>query len=230
MGDRLFRGARRQISVGAAALDARPIVRPGPTGAEEKCSVSSQRAIGDHAGKHGVTIGLEALNRFECYLVNTMADCRRMSTRSIMRTSRRCTTRSTPTSRNPIRSGPTRSTARNRPIHISKNDRGVPAEAISRGKRLCGHPKQRLRQLARHESFGRGLKDLRRGDKGLARVRRKPRSCLSRRLRTHPGGLEEGGALTLPLPSPREERRKGLRRCGHSSSPRPYGERMPAGR
>ena len=46
----------------------------GPTAAEKKRSVSSQRAIGDHAGKKGVTIGLEALNRFECYLFNTMAD------------------------------------------------------------------------------------------------------------------------------------------------------------
>ena len=46
----------------------------GPTPAEKKRSVASQRAIGDHAGKKGVTIGLEALNRFECYLLNTMAD------------------------------------------------------------------------------------------------------------------------------------------------------------
>ncbi|RVA47824.1 sugar phosphate isomerase/epimerase, partial [Mesorhizobium sp. M7A.F.Ca.CA.004.09.1.2] len=46
----------------------------GPTSAEKKRSVASQRAIGDHAGNKGVTIGLEALNRFECYLLNTMAD------------------------------------------------------------------------------------------------------------------------------------------------------------
>jgi D-psicose/D-tagatose/L-ribulose 3-epimerase len=46
----------------------------GPTSDELERSIASQRAIGDHAGKHGVTIGLEALNRFECYLVNTMAD------------------------------------------------------------------------------------------------------------------------------------------------------------
>lgn len=46
----------------------------GPTAAELKRSVASQRAIGDHAGEKGVTIGLEALNRFECYLLNTMAD------------------------------------------------------------------------------------------------------------------------------------------------------------
>ncbi len=46
----------------------------GPTAEELRRSVSSQRAIGDHAGAKSVTIGLEALNRFECYLVNTMAD------------------------------------------------------------------------------------------------------------------------------------------------------------
>lgn len=45
----------------------------GPTTEEFARSVASQRLIGDHAGLRGVTIGLEALNRFECYLVNTMA-------------------------------------------------------------------------------------------------------------------------------------------------------------
>lgn len=53
----------------------------GPTAAEKKRSVASQRAIGDHAGNKNVTIGLEALNRFECYLLNTMDEsvgaCRR---------------------------------------------------------------------------------------------------------------------------------------------------------
>lgn len=46
----------------------------GPTAAEIGHSISSQREIGDHAGKRNVTIGLEALNRFECYLFNTMED------------------------------------------------------------------------------------------------------------------------------------------------------------
>jgi D-psicose/D-tagatose/L-ribulose 3-epimerase len=69
----------------AAALGARTLSGPlhstlgqfsgnGPTRTELDHSIDSQRAIGDHAGKHGITIGLEALNRFECYLVNTMAD------------------------------------------------------------------------------------------------------------------------------------------------------------
>jgi len=44
----------------------------GPTAAEVARSVTAQRAIGDHAATRGVTIGLEALNRFECYLLNTM--------------------------------------------------------------------------------------------------------------------------------------------------------------
>jgi len=44
----------------------------GPTKDEFARSVESQRAIGDHAARRGITIGLEALNRFECYLVNTM--------------------------------------------------------------------------------------------------------------------------------------------------------------
>ena len=33
-----------------------------------------------------------------------------------------------------------------------------------------------------------------------------------------------------PLPSPRKNRERGRQRCGHLSSPRSYGERMPAGR
>ena len=44
----------------------------GPTNEEFARSIDAQRAIGDHAGKRGVTIGLEALNRFECYLFNTL--------------------------------------------------------------------------------------------------------------------------------------------------------------
>ncbi|WEX11133.1 sugar phosphate isomerase/epimerase [Chelativorans sp. AA-79] len=44
----------------------------GPTKDEFRRSVESQRIIGDYAETRGVTIGLEALNRFECYLVNTM--------------------------------------------------------------------------------------------------------------------------------------------------------------
>ena len=75
----------RQVINCAQALGAQTLSGPlhstlghfsgnGPTAEEIARSISSQRAIGDHAAVCGVTIGLEALNRFECYLLNTMAD------------------------------------------------------------------------------------------------------------------------------------------------------------
>jgi D-psicose/D-tagatose/L-ribulose 3-epimerase len=45
----------------------------GPTAAERKRGVSFHRAAGDYAGEHGVRLAVEALNRFECYFLNTMA-------------------------------------------------------------------------------------------------------------------------------------------------------------
>ena len=67
----------------AAALGAKTLCGPlhstlghfsgtGPTAEEFARSSESQRAIGDHAATRGVTVALEALNRFECYLLNTM--------------------------------------------------------------------------------------------------------------------------------------------------------------
>jgi D-psicose/D-tagatose/L-ribulose 3-epimerase len=44
----------------------------GPTAQEREWGVAFHRAAGDIAKKHGVTIMLEAINRFECYFVNTM--------------------------------------------------------------------------------------------------------------------------------------------------------------
>ncbi|HAN96618.1 MAG TPA: isomerase [Planctomycetaceae bacterium] len=46
----------------------------GPTNDEWKRGVESMRATAEHAGKVGVMLGVEALNRFECYLLNTHAD------------------------------------------------------------------------------------------------------------------------------------------------------------
>ncbi len=89
IGDRAARDAgiahMRHVIDCTAALGARTLSGPlhstlglfsgqGPTAEELARSVDAQRAIGEHAGARGVTIGLEALNRFECYLVNTMAD------------------------------------------------------------------------------------------------------------------------------------------------------------
>lgn len=49
----------------------------GPTSDEWKWGVDSMRQVAEHAGKVGVKIGVEALNRFECYFLNTHADSTR---------------------------------------------------------------------------------------------------------------------------------------------------------
>lgn len=46
----------------------------GPTDTERAYSADVLRQVGDHAKGAGVIFALEALNRFECYLINTMAD------------------------------------------------------------------------------------------------------------------------------------------------------------
>jgi len=49
----------------------------GPTADEWKWGVDSMRPVAEYAGQAGVMLGLEALNRFECYLLNTHADSTR---------------------------------------------------------------------------------------------------------------------------------------------------------
>lgn len=46
----------------------------GPTKDEWKWGVESMRAVAEHAGKVKVKLGVEALNRFECYFLNAHAD------------------------------------------------------------------------------------------------------------------------------------------------------------
>jgi D-psicose/D-tagatose/L-ribulose 3-epimerase len=45
----------------------------GPTVMERRRGIEFHRRAGDHAEKQGVRFALEALNRFECYFMNTMA-------------------------------------------------------------------------------------------------------------------------------------------------------------
>lgn len=49
----------------------------GPTADEWKWGVESMRPVAEYAAQAGVVLGLEAVNRFECYFVNTMADLTR---------------------------------------------------------------------------------------------------------------------------------------------------------
>ena len=46
----------------------------GPTADEWKWGVDTMRQTAEHAKTHGVTLGVEYLNRFECYLLNSAAD------------------------------------------------------------------------------------------------------------------------------------------------------------
>jgi D-psicose/D-tagatose/L-ribulose 3-epimerase len=48
-----------------------------PTRDEWKLGVESMRAAAEHAGTCGVTLAVEYLNRFECYLLNSAADTAR---------------------------------------------------------------------------------------------------------------------------------------------------------
>jgi D-psicose/D-tagatose/L-ribulose 3-epimerase len=49
----------------------------GPTADEWKWGVESMQQVAEHAQQVGVTLGLESLNRFECYFLNTAADLAR---------------------------------------------------------------------------------------------------------------------------------------------------------
>jgi len=44
----------------------------GPTATERKRAIEFHKRTGDHAERQGVRFALEALNRFECYFLNTM--------------------------------------------------------------------------------------------------------------------------------------------------------------
>jgi len=51
----------------------------GPTEDEWNWGVESMRQVAEHAGHVGVTLGIEPLNRFETYLLNTHADAARFA-------------------------------------------------------------------------------------------------------------------------------------------------------
>ncbi len=51
----------------------------GPTKDEWAWGVESMRAVAEHAGQVGVRLGVEALNRFECYFLNAHGDAARFA-------------------------------------------------------------------------------------------------------------------------------------------------------
>jgi len=134
----------------------------GPTAEEFARSVEAQRQIGDQAAERGITIALEALNRFECYLVNTMDGLAALihavghpNIRGMYDTFHA----------NIEEADPIGALTRNidiiAHIHISENDRGVPG----RGNIPWPETYAAIKQSGYDgwltiESFGRGLPDL----------------------------------------------------------------------
>ncbi len=163
----------RHVTDCAAALGAKLLSGPlhstlghfsgtGPTAEELARSVVSQRAVGDHAATRGVTIGLEALNRFECYLVNTMADLSahvdavgHPNIRAMYDTFHANIEEADPIG---AFAGHLRNVVH---VHVSENDRGVPGRGnipwaeTFRAIRASGYD-----DWLTIESFGRGLPDL----------------------------------------------------------------------
>jgi len=134
----------------------------GPTADEFSCSIDAQRRIGDCAEAFDVTICLEALNRFECYFLNTM-DALADHVREINHPQIRAmydTFHANIEETDPI-AALTRNADVIEHIHISENDRGVPG----RGNIPWGETFEAIAQSGYDgwltiESFGRGLPDL----------------------------------------------------------------------
>ncbi|MDF1609942.1 sugar phosphate isomerase/epimerase [Hoeflea sp. YIM 152468] len=134
----------------------------GPTAEEFANSVVAQRQIGDHAASLGITVALEALNRFECYLLNTMdglashlAEIAHPNIRAMYDTFHA----------NIEETDPIGALRRNADsvahIHISENDRGVPGRGnIPWQKTYATIAEIGYDGWLTIESFGRGLPDL----------------------------------------------------------------------
>lgn len=134
----------------------------GPTQAEFDRSIVSQRKIGAIAASHGVTVCLEALNRFECYLLNTMdaladhlSQVDHPNIRAMYDTFHA----------NIEEADPIGALIHNKDmvhhIHISENDRGVPG----RGNVPWQDTYAAIKEIGYNdwltiEAFGRGLPDL----------------------------------------------------------------------
>ncbi len=185
----------------------------GPTPAEKKRSVASQRAIGDHAGKRGVTIGLEALNRFECYLLNTMADLSahideidHPNIKAMYDTFHANIEEADPIG------AYTKHVKNICHIHISENDRGVPGRGnIPWKKTFAAIRESGYDGWLTIEAFGRGLKDLAAATKVWRDFAESPEAVYREGFQptSRATGRRQGGERRSPLPSPVRRGRAG---------------------
>ncbi|WP_069299263.1 sugar phosphate isomerase/epimerase family protein [Neptunicoccus sediminis] len=134
----------------------------GPTGAELDYFRDTQLQIGDLAAGHGIVVGLEALNRFECYLFNTMdALCDHLRALDHPNITAMYDTFHA----NIEETDPVGALIRNSDmishIHISENDRGVPGRGnISWAETFAAIARSGYDDWLTIEAFGRGLPDL----------------------------------------------------------------------
>jgi D-psicose/D-tagatose/L-ribulose 3-epimerase len=134
----------------------------GPSAAEWSRAVEALKAIGNHAATKGVTIGLEALNRFECYLVNTMDDLSRLvddvghpNIKAMYDTFHANIEEADPIG------AFTRNLRNIVHVHISENDRGVPGRGnIPWAETFAAIKSSGYDGWLTIEAFGRGLPDL----------------------------------------------------------------------
>jgi len=134
----------------------------GPTHEEFRRFAETQSRIGDHAGGRGVMIGLEALNRFECYLVNTMqalSDHIDAIGHPYIR-AMYDTFHANIEETDPIAAF-TRHLRNIVHVHISENDRGVPGRGnVPWAETFAAIKASGYDDWLTIESFGRGLPDL----------------------------------------------------------------------
>jgi D-psicose/D-tagatose/L-ribulose 3-epimerase len=134
----------------------------GPSEDEWARAVETQRAVGELAATSGVTIGLEALNRFECYLVNTMDDLSRLvddvghpNIKAMYDTFHANIEEADPIG------AFTRNLRNIVHVHISENDRGVPGRGnVPWTETFAAIKASGYDDWLTIEAFGRGLPDL----------------------------------------------------------------------
>lgn len=133
-----------------------------PTAQERKRAVAVHRKAGDHGAKKGVKVALEALNRFECYFVNTMeALCDYLDeVQHPNITGMYDTFHSNIEEGDPI-AAIARSKRHISHVHISENDRGTPGRGHLDWPSIYGAlKKSKYDGWLTIEAFGRALPEL----------------------------------------------------------------------
>lgn len=101
----------------------------GPTADEWKRGVESMQQLSEHAARRNVTLGVEYLNRFECYLLNSAEDTSRFLKDVKHPTCRMIyDTFHANIEEKSLSASIQKSAADITHVHISENDRGTPGE------------------------------------------------------------------------------------------------------